>query len=355
MSRGGPETTILCRRIQDQSFFVDADLDLVILRRAVVAFPFLQQIKLLRLQDETDEKMLEYIAGQGQTDSVCFNWEPACTRAVTILAMALLNSNCSSVRFVAPQMCPEATMNLIKTPASTLSTVGFRLTSFETNFHSTTDLTPSMRALSRTLHKLFLATENLTAIHIGFPAAMPLNLGLEQIFHRVHWKKLRTLSIQGWRLHSAELIKLMRQYSRQLRDLRLLNIYLRDGGKWADVISVLRDEMEQLERIDLREIDYENGSYFDHGNDDTDPFLQTSILSPAPRRKPNAAVIPDDLFTFSQQPSPLRSLPASTLKNPRSFPNTSLDDDGISVSAKKRLSWELWILASPRNIARRRF
>lgn len=321
----------------------------------MIAFLSLQQIKLLRLQDETDEKLLEFISRQGQTDTVCLNWEPACTRAVTILAISLLNSTCSSIRFVAPQICPEAALNLLKTPPSTLSTVGFRLTSFEINFHSTTDMTPSMRTLSRTLHNLFLAAENLTALHIGFPAAVPLNLRLEQIFHRVHWKRLRALSLQGWRLHSTELMKLLRRYNTHLQALRLLNIYLRDGGKWADVITTLHDEMEQLERIDLREIDYENGPYFDHFTTNINPPPQPNSTTPTPRTNPNKSVLPLDLQTFSQQPNPLHSLPVSTLKTLRAFPAANLEDDGVSVSCERRLFWELWVLARPRDIVRRLF
>lgn len=313
----------------------------------------LQQIKLLRLQDEIDEQILEYVS-QDQGEIASFNWGSACTRAISTLAASLLGSNRTSIRFIAPQVCPDAALNILHAPTSTLSAVGSRLTSLEINFHSTTDLATSMRTLSRSFHTFFSFTSNLTALHLGFPACIPLNLRLEQIFHRIHWKRLRTLSIQGWRLHSHEIISLVRQYSRNLQNLRLLNIYLKDGERWADVITVLHDEMEQLERIDLREIDYENGPYFNTTTSiDPDPVLSTPPTTP--RRQPNPAIIADDLFTFSQQPSPLRSLLPGFLEKLRSFSAGDIEDDGVIVTLDQRIFWTLWILAGPRHIVRRRF
>ncbi|KAI9931023.1 hypothetical protein MW887_010678 [Aspergillus wentii] len=357
-----PVSELHSRRLSEQTFLTHTNRDLYILRRAITAFSSLQQVKLLRLQDAADEQLLDYLRDRSLEQTTSLNWAPACTRAVTSLGAALLESDCSSIRFVGPQISPEATVMLLQVPSVTLSAVGARLTSLDVNFHSVIDITNSMETLSKVFHGFFLAARNLTTIHLGFPAGAPLGLKLEQIFHRVQWKRLRTLGIQGWRLSSDELIEFARRHRRQIRDLRLLSIYLRDGGRWRDVLSVLHDEMEHLERLDLRDIDY--AAHFDadtmiHGNggevfenptlslgadptpDPSSPLTQTIFTDGA-----HLSILPRKDYT----PGPLSD---AMLERLRGLTANDLGDDGISVKREQRSLWEAWVLSSLRNIIRR--
>lgn len=253
------------------------------------------------------------------------------------------------------------------------------------------DLTSHMEVLSGVFRDFFIASKNLTTLHLGFATTIPLDLPLEQIFHRVQWKRLRTLSIQGWRLTSEEIITLLRRHRRQLRDIRLVNIFLRDGSRWRDVLSVLHDEMDEVERIDLREINYArhidtlstpngsnahahghgigNGHGNGHGSGSAGfhhPTLPLSIIvshnnnssnSPSPPSPPppsfHQAVLNTDLLTFASRGHTRRSFSTSTLDALRTLSADGLGDDGISVRHEQRQFWEAWVLSSPRKIAQR--
>ncbi|PYH93525.1 hypothetical protein BO71DRAFT_419978 [Aspergillus ellipticus CBS 707.79] len=347
-----PVEAVHRRRLQDQRAIVNANRDLLLLRRAMAAFPSLHQVKLLRLQDEADERLLDCIHERSLGGTARLDWEPACTRAVTNLSISLLESNCNAVKFVGPQISPEATVKLSQVPSTSLSALGARLTSLDITFHSAPNLSTLMATVSSTFRDFFLAAKNLTAIHLKFPANAPLDLALEQFFHRLQWKRLRTLSIQGWRLGSEEIIALIRRHRRQLRDVRLASIYLRTG-RWRDILSVLHDEMDHLERIDLRGIDY--ASHFDAnsnaitttangngaGNSQT-PTLAI-VVQPRPNLPPHKAG-PDD-----QPGSTRRRFSDATLENLGNLPVDKLGDDGASVPHDHTLSWEAWVLASQRN------
>lgn len=331
-------------RFQDQNFLVDRSLDEISLRRAIPAFASLQQVKLLRLQDREDEQMQKYIRRRNQEHNVCLDWEPACTRAVANLSMSLLDSN-SFIRFIAPQVCPEAALNLIHAPASTIAAVGNRLASLDLNFHSTTEVTSAMRTLSPIFRIFFPATtDTLSALHLGFSSRLPAEIPLEQIFHRIHWRKLRTLSLQSWNLHLDDLTGLLHRHRRQLRDLRLVNILLRDG-KWVDVLSVLRDELDRLDRLELRDIDY-SSRLSANGNGDTPPTTIPSRDLPTP----DPAPMPQDLLSFARKPTPPRRLPdgAMSWDELRGLSPDQLGDDGVVVKRERIPLWEAWALCRPR-------
>lgn len=113
-----------------------------------------------------------------------------------------------------------------------------------------------MRATSRLFKTVFMAAQNLQALHVGFPSRSPVDLGLEEIFHSIHWEKLRAFGIQAWRLSGDEIIQLARRHSKTLRGLRLRDVQLREGSMWKDVLLMLRSEMEQLDWVSLRRVDY---------------------------------------------------------------------------------------------------
>ncbi|KAB8199442.1 hypothetical protein BDV34DRAFT_218047 [Aspergillus parasiticus] len=346
-------------RREDQEYIITGAHDMLLLRRAISAFSSLQQIKLLRLQDGADEQLLDYIREQSSAETVYLDWESACTRAVTSLAISLLESNCSAIRFVGPQISPESAVKLSQTPPLTLSTLGARLTSIDVTFHSPKDMTSSIKSVSSVFHDFFLSAKNLTSIKLGFRANMPLDLSLELIFHRLQWKRLRALSIQGWRLDSEEVISLIRRHRRQLRDIALAGVYLRNGGRWRDILSVLHDEMDQVERIDLRDIDY--ADHLDSDSPDTNGHASTSstsVLSVVP--EPTLALPPYHASFNADYPfislcgSTRRSFSETTLERLRALTADDLGDNGLSVRHEQRLLWEAWVLSSPGNTLRRR-
>ncbi|KAL4986128.1 hypothetical protein BDW68DRAFT_189079 [Aspergillus falconensis] len=351
-------------RLQEQIYILTGNHDRELLKKALTAFSSLQEVKLLRLQDQADEQLLDHIRERSLEGTLGLNWEPACTRAVSSLGKALLTSKCTSVRFLGPQIDPKAAVKLLQTPSATLSAIGARLACLEVTFHAKADMTSLMQNLSQVFHDFFLAAKNLEAIHLGFATAIPLGLSLDQVFHRIHWKRLRKLSIQGWRLTSQEIVALIRRHRRQLRDIRIVNVSLRDGSRWRDVLSVLHDEMDEIEHVDLREIDYvsddavhgvniSNGhgsSYgisYGNGNGNgagSSAYHQQHFL--------NTAININHLeLAFA-----LLNLPHHT-SIPEVISNLSVDelgDNGIHVTHEKRQIWEAWILSSPRKIARRR-
>ncbi|KAL2814316.1 hypothetical protein BJX63DRAFT_202730 [Aspergillus granulosus] len=374
-------------RLQDQMRIIERNQDQEMLLKAIGAFSSLQQVKLLRLQDEDDERLLDQIHEFSLEETLTLDWEPACTRAVTNLGMSLLASNCTSVRFVGPQISPEATGRLVHTPSATLSALGARLACLDVTFHSKFDLTSHMEALSDVFHDFFLAAKNLTIIHLGFETPVPLDLPLDQIFHRTQWKKLRTLSIQGWRLGSEEIIALIRRHRRQLRDVRLVNIYLRDGSVWRDVLSVLHDEMDEVERIDLRGINYAshldspsasngvnghgtgigNGNGNGHGSGSAGfhhPPLPLSVIVnhnttsnspilPASPPSVREAVLNSDFLPYGSR-GHTRNSSVYDLETLKKYSVDVLEDNGIHVGHRQISLWEAWVLASPRNLAGRK-
>ncbi|KAI9042629.1 F-box domain protein [Aspergillus affinis] len=362
-SENRPVAQVHYRRLHDQKYIVDRNQDLALLRGAIAAFPALKQVKLLRLQDEADEQLLGYLRDQSLEENARLDWEPACTRAVTSLGVSLLESKRTEVNFVAPQISPEATVRLLQTPPTMLSALGARLTSLDVTFHAHTDMTTSMETLSHVFYEFFLAAKNLTAIHLGFPANLPLDLSLDRIFHRLQWRRLHTLSIQGWRLGSDEIIALIRRHRRPLRDLRLASVYLRAGGRWCDILSVLHDEMDLLERIDLSEInyaaDFDAENYHNHallngnghGDGGFDGPLLSVVAQPSPDLPPPQTA---DYLSFAPRGNTRRSFPDATLEKLRLLTADDLGDNGVRVHRKQRSFWEQWVLSSSRNIIRRR-
>ncbi|KAF3387733.1 hypothetical protein F1880_000787 [Penicillium rolfsii] len=347
------------RRLREQTTLVNTNRDLMQLRAAIAAFLELQEIKLLRLQDEADEQILDFIRDQaiGHTRSDAhFNWESACSRAVTNLGVALLDSQRTSIRFIGPQISPEATLQLLEAPSTTLAAMGSRLTSLDINFHAHVDITATMSNLSPIFNRFFTEAKNLVAIHIGFPAKFPLNLSLEEIFHGISWKTLRTLSLQGWRLSADEIISLARRHRYQLRELRLYAIYLRAGSRWSDVVRMLRAEMERLTRLDLREIDYAanfDALAIDSGVEIYDPHpvspISSSLSVAAGTSPPERPLLPafgtNGLWHHPALALGGRLSRRRSLDKVRNLTVEELGDDGMRVHRDQVHLWEAWVLS----------
>ncbi|KAL4885556.1 hypothetical protein BJY04DRAFT_179967 [Aspergillus karnatakaensis] len=288
------------------------------------------------------------------------------------LGSSLLASKCTSLRFVGPQISSEATVRLLQTPSTTLSALGIRLTCLDVTFSTRADLASYTESLSDVFNRFFTAAQNLTTLHLGFATTAPLKLSLDKVFHRIQWKRLSTLSMQGWRLGSQEVIALIRRHRRQLRDIRLVGVYICDGGRWRDVLSVLHDEMDEIEHIDLRDINYAsspsvsglNGSN-GHGNNNGfhNPPLPLSIIvnNPSPSSQ-TASSPPPSYHQVVLNTDRMAFASRGYTRHPSNFPELErlkkrtvdeLGDDGISVTDEKRRLWEKWVLSSPRRVARR--
>ncbi|PCG92451.1 Hypothetical protein PENO1_088550 [Penicillium occitanis (nom. inval.)] len=148
-------------RLADQTSLIKNARDILSLKRALVAFSSLQQIKLLRLQDRADEDIMERARRLGPVRDVKLDWEPACSRAIEGLALALMESSCQSVRFLGPQLSPEAALKLLNAPRVAMSALGERLTCLDIYFHSASDVTALMSKLSTTFRDFFQAARNL--------------------------------------------------------------------------------------------------------------------------------------------------------------------------------------------------
>ncbi|KAJ5631434.1 uncharacterized protein N7484_011534 [Penicillium longicatenatum] len=353
------------RRLHEQVTLIETNQDLIQLRLGIAAFSALQEIKLLRLQDQDDERLLDFIRDRSfrNTESTDpsiarFEWESACSRAVTTLGIALLGSQCTAIRFIGPQISPEATLQLLKAPSTTLAAMGSRLTSLDINFHSNTDITPTMSDLSSVFHRFFVEAKNLVSIHIGFPPKTPLDLDLEAIFHDIRWKTLRTLSLQGWRLSADEIISLARRHRRQLRDFRLCAVYLRPMGRWKDVLAVLREEMERLDRVELYDIDY--ADHFDALSMTSGiEVFDADLPAPAPSSLSVAAITsfpeeppwgpgPASGSSYFSPPTHERRVPLSraSLENLRCLSTDDLEDNGYIVQRDQVPLWAAWVLSA---------
>jgi hypothetical protein len=219
------------------------------------------------------------------------------------------------------------------------------------------------------------------AVHLGFPSRLPLDLALEDIFHNVHWEKLRAFGIQAWRLDSREIIDFARRHRRTLRGLRLRDVLLKEGSMWKDVLSMLRDEIDNLEWVSLRRIDYSSAfdekwatsadvsdvhSFPNSDSEDDDLFdpydhnitaddessigdesdgLSSHNDDDGPRANqielsPDTAV---SAMSYLSQWESLASLSAE-----------ELGDNGSNVEYRQRKFWEHWVISKSRNNSLRR-
>ncbi|MCJ1308889.1 hypothetical protein MMC25_002544 [Agyrium rufum] len=246
------------RKADAQRSIVRSREDARVLRKAMTAFRSLQHVQLLRLQDEADRCLIDYLEENGAraTELVDLKWRPACTHALVTLNEALLASRSPFTRFSGPMMNAQSVMALHREIPATVVDVARSLTCLELHFDDNEDLDDNMRRLSGLFKSIFHEASGMQAIHLGFPSRRPLSIGLEEIFHNVQWERLRAFGVQAWRLHADEIIALARRHRRTLRGLRLRDVLLKEGSMWKEVLAMLRAEMDQLDWVSLRRIDY---------------------------------------------------------------------------------------------------
>ena len=222
------------------------------------AFTSLQHVQILRVQDEADRRLLDFLQERELSGAplVELKWTPACVHATKTIGEALMQARSPFSRFSGPMMNAQSALAIKEHIPQTVSLLASRLTCLELHFDDGLDLNERMRELSYVFKIVFSAAKNLQALHIGFPSRLPINLRLEDIFHNVQWEKLRAFGIQAWRLDASEIINLARRHSRTLRGLRLRDVHLKEGSMWKDVLAMLRAEMELLDWVSLRRVDY---------------------------------------------------------------------------------------------------
>lgn len=352
------------------------------------AFKSLQHVQILRLQDRQDHALLEFIYDHHEaTQLVDLRWTPACIHAVRTMGDALLHAQSPFNRFSGPMMNPQSALELKDSPSISISSLAERLTCLELHFDAGLDLNEQMRELSGLFKTVFTAAKNMQAVHIGFPSRSPLELNLEEIFHNVRWDKLRAFGIQAWRLDAEEIIRIARRHRKTLRGLRLRDVLLKEGSKWKDVLHMLHSEMDILEWVSLRRIDY--ASHFDNlwasGVELTDADLMLSSESDlsddfAPGHisegedeeeegggggEGNSSSVDADSEEDDEQdddngpsanelalsPDTPASAPWSFSSRGSHLPKTAdeLGDNGVDVLYEQRKFWEHWVVAKPRS------
>ncbi|KAI9831146.1 MAG: hypothetical protein M1819_005234 [Sarea resinae] len=247
------------RKALDQMDIVRSQDDLRALKKAAVAFTSLQHVQILRLQDEADRHLLDFIRDNRDlaTQLVDLRWTPACIHGSKTVGEALFEARSPYFqRFSGPQMNPQSVIALKDSPTRIVSSLAARLTCLELHFDEGFELDAKMRELSPLFKTVFSAATAMQAVHVGFPSRFPLGLKLEEIFHGIRWEKLRAFGIQAWRLDAEEIVSLARRHRRTLRGLRLRDILLKEGSMWKDVLGMLREEMELLDWVSLRRIGY---------------------------------------------------------------------------------------------------
>lgn len=341
----------------------------------MIAFQSLQHIQILRLQDEADRHLLDYLHESDDASSrlVDLRWTPACTHALKTVAEALADARSPFTRFSGPMMNPQSVLALRKSTPQTVSILSERLTCLELHFDDPIDLNIKMKQLSSLFQIVFTAARHMQAVHIGFPSQQPLDLDLEDLFHHVRWEKLRAFGVQAWRLSADEIINLARRHSKTLRGLRLRDVQLKEGSMWKDVLAMLRAEMELLDWVSLRRVDY--SKHFDEvwadsmevpdyppggasDSDDEDDFHAHVSLGDDAFGSGNENSEGDseewsnadtdhgpDANELAFSPDTPASLPFCTCSR-SSFPATAddLGDNGRFVVYQQRKLWEKWVV-----------
>lgn len=358
-------------KARDQSTLVRSREDIRVLEKAMSSFTSLQHVQILRLQDESDRLLLDLLQEDevNQAPGIYLKWSPACLHATKTIGEALMHARSPFSRFSGPMMNPQCALAMKQSIPQTVPVLSSRLTCLELHFDDGSNLDARVRDISNLFHAVFSAAKNLQALHIGFPSHSPLNLALEEVFHNVQWEKLRAFGIQSWRLDADEIVGMARRHSRTLRGLRLRDVQLKEGSMWKDVLTMLREEMELLDWVSLRRVDY--SQHFDElwrnsmevpddppggasDSDDEDNF--SARFSMPDNDGDSEAEDSDDQSNagtdngpeandISLSPDTPISLPFCTCSR-SSYPARAddLGDNGQYVNYQQRKMWEKWVV-----------
>ena len=359
------------RKAEAQRNIIRSREDIRVLKKAMLAFKSLQHVQILRLQDEADRHLLDYLHENDDsiTQVVDLRWTPACIHATRTMGEALVYARSTFSRFSGPMMSPQSALLIKDNIPSTVSFLAERLTCLELHFDGGLDLSERMKELSSLFKCVFSAARNMQAVHVGFPTRQPLEMSLEDIFHNVYWEKLRAFGVQAWRLEAHEIINLARRHRKTLRGLRLRDVQLKEGSLWKDVLAMLREEMEQLDWVSLRRVDY--ALHFDEvwagsmevpdyppggasDSDDEDDFrahvdLQSDVYESEDEDSDEHSDADTDhgpdANELALSPDTPASLTFCTCSR-SSYPATAddLGDNGRNVFYQQRKMWEKWVV-----------
>lgn len=371
-------TSHFVQKVKEQKDIVRTREDARVLTLAISAFTSLQHVQILRLQDQEDGMLMQYIRTHDEVSSMVeLKWPPACLHSTKTIGEALIASKSQCSRFSSPMLSPVSVLGAVDNPPSAMRLLAERLTCLELHFDDGIDLDQRMRDLSSLSKAVFTAARNIEAVHIGFPSHRPLTLKLEEIFHNVKWDKLQAFGIQAWRLDADEIIALARRHRETLRGLRLRDVLLKEGSQWRDVLSFLRENMSRLDWVSLRRIDYEKhfddawimgaevpddplGSDSSDESDDWDPYEDEldHIDDQDEAYVSDGSVDDSDSDAGTDEPEQGGNLhfPPMSPDTPASVPwcncngNGHMDsvevlgDDGIQVTNLQRKFWEKWVV-----------
>lgn len=353
---------VAAMRAKEQRKITSSGEDTRILKKAMMAFTTLQHVQLLRLIEPSMS------GGQAFLDA---HWLTACTHAIQTMSEALMYANSSFSRFSGPMIHPHSMLDVQGRIPRVLHSHATQLTCLELHFDAGLDLQSKIVELANaSFAELLIAAENLQVLHIGFPSRAPLDLSLDRILHGTYWPKLRAFGVQAWRLEASEIINWARRHRRTLRGLRLRDVQLKAGGRWQDVLAVLRTEMEALDWVSLRRIDYaahfdevwsgavevpdeppggasdsDEESSFPEDLSDEDSDVDNSGEDSYDDSDNDIDDIGPDTDDLAHLPHTPASLPFCTCSDDQhSGTIDDLGDNGIFVTYHQRKTWEKWVV-----------
>ena len=348
-------------RSKEQRKILNSGEDLRILRKAMTAFNTLQHVQLLRLV----EPLLS--AGQSFQDA---SWSSACAHAMNTLGEALSYGRSPFNRFSGPMIHPQSLLMVQDKIPQIVMSHATRLTCLELHFDGGPDLHANILELfNACFADIFQAASNLQVLHVGFPSRTPMDLRLDQLFSHPQTLKLRAFGVQAWRLNAREIIDFARRHRKTLKGLRLRDVQLKQGSLWKDVLAMLRAEMQELEWVSLRRIDY--ASHFDEiwsssvevpdeppeeGSDSDEEIDVLSGLSEEDSEQDSSAESSEDESEANTDYGPDADELALIPNTPASLPFCTcgedscpsraddLGDNGTFVTYRQRKLWEKWVV-----------
>lgn len=241
---------------KDQLEVIASHQDVKAMNKAMLAFSSLQHVQLLRLQTELHFEFLHHLRRHPQAAErfVHFGWEWASLHVSRTVGCAFLRANSPATRlssqFDVPSIITLMARHKCSTEelASRLECLSIRFESFEKEWYTS--------QLSKVFRHIFIASQHsMVSMHLGFPQE-PVSISLEEVFLGVRMERLRVFSIDNWRLDGEMIIKVVRQYSNNLRGMRLRGVLLEPGSFWKDVLQDIRLNMSNLVWLSLRRVNY---------------------------------------------------------------------------------------------------
>lgn len=372
-------------KAQEQQAICTSQEDVRVLKRVIARFTKLQVVQLLRVTDNRDRQLLDYLKQHEEAlGYLNLDWTSACSHASQTIGIALLAArNIPWSRFSLPMLSPASAQFLQVNGPNAIPALAERLECLTLHFDDGDNLDAKIQDLSGLFQAVFARAKRMQALHVGFPQNRPLTLPLETVFANVKWSQLKAFGVQAWVLDQDEILGLVRRHRHTLKGLRLRDVHLKEGSLWRNILPVLRDEVHGLKWVSLRRIGYAQslqsslnvGSEIpDHpfsdsestSDEDTDED-ERSTAEPLANDEYGANEDNDDSDddSDSYEDSDDEHGPQA---NEMDFPNLSspitqsaapwctcgdanrlesaedLADDGIQVDNAKRKYWERWVL-----------